>query len=499
MYCPAIVSPNPSPGPRTPVLVGVGTAHRPVDGSGAVDAVELMVEAVLAAARDAGAEGLAGRAEMVAVPEGNRTSPDDARLVADRVGAVGARTVRVDVGVPQATAVAGALDRIANGAVDVALVVGGEAMASRLASERSGGPPVEVAQEGVEPDERWSPQGEILADAEVQAGIWAPVEQYACIDNALRHAEGRTVDQHLDEIAALWAACNAVAVTNPLAAFGEPRTAAFLRSAGPGNRPLAFPYARWHSTQWSVDQAAALLVCSVGAARAAGVSPDRWIFPHVAVESSHSVSLTRRAEIHRWPAMAVLGAAAGERLGRPLAEVDHIECYSCFPAAVRVQQRELGLPPGGVPTITGGMAFAGGPFNNFTYQATAAMAARLREQPEHLGLITTVSGVLTKPALTVWAGHPPPAGALVADYGAEVAAVTPSRDVTHIGSGPGTVVTYTVTYEGDRPARAFVVADLDDGRRWIGTTDHPELVERGTIQEIIGLPVRVHGLHCTPA
>ncbi len=55
-----------------------------------------------------------------------------------------------------------------------------------------------------------------------------------------------------------------------------------------------------------------------------------------------------------------------------------IEVYSCFPSAVRVQQRALGLDPARVPTVTGGMAFAGGPFNNFVLQATVAVAERLR-------------------------------------------------------------------------------------------------------------------------
>jgi acetyl-CoA C-acetyltransferase len=484
---------------RTPVLVGVGTAHRPVDGSAGVEAVDLMVEAVHAASADAAAPHLAGRAQMVAVPEGNWSYPDPARLVADRIGATAAHTVRVDIGVPQETPIGAALDRIRTGALDVAVVVGGEAMASRLRVQRAGGTPDETPQSDGSPDERWTPQGEFIADAEVRAGIWAPVEQYACIDNALRHAEGRTVDEHLDEIAALWSAMNAVAATNPLADFATPRAASFLRAAGPDNRPLAFPYAKWHSTQWSVDQAGALLLCSADAARTAGVPLDRWVFAHVAVESSHSLSLTRRADMHRWPAMRLLGDAAEEQIGRPLAQVDHIECYSCFPAAVRVQQRELRLPIDGVPTVTGGMAFAGGPFNNFTYQATAAVVPRLREVPGAFGLITTVSGLLSKPGLAVWAATPPAGGALIADFAEEARAATPAREVTAAGSGPATVATYTVTYDGDDAVKAFVVADLEDGRRWIGTSHHPELLARGTTEELIGSTVVVHGAECTPA
>lgn len=486
--------------PRTPVLVGVGTAHRPPDGSAGAEPLELMVEAARAAAADAGSHvDLAWRARLVAVPKGNWAYDDPARLVARRLGALDARTVLVDIGVPQCTPVGAALDRIRRGELDVALVVGGEAMASRLRAERGGGAVAETAPVGPGPDETWRPQGELMADAEISAGIWAPVEQYACIDNALRHAEGRTVDEHLDEIAVLWAAMNAVATRNPGADFAEPRDMAFLRSAGPGNRPLAFPYAKWHSTQWSVDQAAALLLCSAEAAAAAGVPTERWLFPHVAVESSHSLSLTRRAELHRWQAMRVLGVAASRHLRRPLAEVEVVECYSCFPAAVRVQQRELDLPVDVAPTVTGGMAFAGGPFNNFTYQATAAVAAELREHPDRLGMVTTVSGLLTKPGLAVWGARPPAEGCLVADLAADAAAATPSLDVVGTAEGPARIATCTVGYDGGEPARSFVVGDLPDGRRWIGSCHDPAFLAAATTSEVIGTAVVVDGTECHPA
>src|SRR5690606_34657014 len=308
---------------------------------------------------------------MVAVPQGNWAYTDPGRLVAERLRLRQARSVLVEIGVPQCTPIRVAAERIAGGELEVALVVGGEAKATQQRVARAGGELCETDQEGREPDERWVPEGELMAEPEITAGLWDPVAQYACIENALRAAEGRTVEEHLDEVAALWARFNAVAAGNPLAAFAEPRDEAFLRAAGEGNRPLAFPYAKWHSTQWSVDQAGALLLCSAGTARAAGVPPERWVVPRVVLESSASVSLSRRTELHRWPAMRVLADAAAHHLGRPLDRVEHVELYSCFPSAVRVQQRELGLPLDGTPTVTGGMAFAGGPFNNFTYQATA--------------------------------------------------------------------------------------------------------------------------------
>ncbi len=494
---------GPHPDPRTPVLVGVGTAQRGVGdapvGAADLEPIELMVEATKHALADAGVAGSARRIGWIAVPVGNWAYADPGRLIAQRIGATDARTARVEVGVPQQSPVQEAARRIRRGELEAAVVVGGETLATRQRLTRSGAEPVELDQGEVDPDERWTPQGEIMTQAEIDAGMWSPVEQYACIDNALAHAEGCTPAEHLDEIAELWHRFNEVAVANPDAAFATPRSREFLRSAGPGNRPLAHPYAKWHSTQWSVDQAAALVLCSAALADELVVPRDRWVFPHLLAESSHSLSLSRRDDLHRWPAMQVLGRAAADRLGTPLSQIPHVELYSCFPSAVRVQQRELGLDLGGTPTVTGGMAFAGGPFNNFTYQSTAAIVGRLRDDPGSLGMTTTVSGLLTKPAIAVWSTRPAPEGEWVADLAEAADAATASRPSTAHHEGEGTVATWTVTYDGDAARSAFVIADLDDGRRWVGTSTDGSLIERALRDGVIGDRVRIDDTRCRPA
>jgi len=487
--------------PRTPILVGVGEAHRPADGSGAVEALELMIEAARAAADDAGAPGMLAVLDVVAVPEGTWSYADAARLVADRIGATSAATIRADVGVPQTQPLAVAIERIGAGEIDAALVVGGEAMASARAAQRSGAEVVATSDVGAEADQRWSPDGEIMAQAEVDAGLWAPVEQYACIENALGHAEGQPFDEQCNDIAELWADCNRVAAANPAAAFGAPMDADTIRDASPSNRALASPYNKWHVSQWAVDQAAALLLCSVGAARRAGVPEDRWVFPHACVDSSHMVSLSRRGDLHRWPAMATVGDAVAAHIGRPLREVEVQEIYSCFPVAVRVQQRELDLDPCAPVTITGGMAFAGGPLNNFAYQATVEVARRLRERPGALGMVTVVSGLLTKPGITVW-GAVPPNDVLVADVGDEAAARTRVLEVTGgtdgSADGPAVVATATAAYVDGTPASAFVIADLPDGRRWVGTCDDGDFAARTARRETIATSVVISGGTCHP-
>lgn len=470
-----------------PVLVGAGVAV----GDGNTEAAELMAQALEAAAHDAHAADLLTSVDRIAVPQGSWSYADPARLVATRTGAERARTHLVDIGIPQQTLVNAALRSILDGDSEVVVVVGGEAKRRAQTAEREGRAAPDTEQPGVAPDVHQRLHGEILAAPEINARIWNPVEQYALIENALRYSEGRSLGEHRDEIAALWARFNEIARDNACAAFPTPMSADDIAMPGPKNRPLAFPYNKWHSTQWTVDQAAALLLCSVEAADRHGVPAERRLSPLVALDSGLAVSLSRRRQMHAWPAMGVLGRVASQHVGRPLAEIEHVDLYSCFPSAVRVQQRELGLPVDGTPTITGGMAFAGGPFNNYVLQSTAAMADRLRDAPGELGLVTTVSGLLTKPGLAVWGTRPGDEPPLVADLAEQAAAATETVEVVDSHEGDATVASYTVTYDGGAPARLVVIADLDDGARCIALGDDPERAARAVEEELIGARITV--------
>ena len=474
--------------------MGVGTSYDDAE------AVELMVRATEAAAKDAGSTDILRAVQRVAVPRGTWSYTDPGRIVAERIGATDAHTHLVDLGNPQQTLINQALAAISAGELDVALVVGAEAKArAARAAQRSHAANAEgirtvfrreneadeIDQHGAQPDVHQTPQGEFLAMPEIEAGLYAPIEQYALMESALRAADGISVDAHRRQIAELCTRFNAVARTNPDAAFPAERGADALYELGPDNRPLAFPYGKWHASQWTVDQAAALLLCSVEAAERFGIDRERWIFPLVGIESSASVSLTKRRHLHRWPAMRVLGEAAAQHLGHPLADCAHHELYSCFPLAVRVQQRELGMSPDGTPTITGGMTFAGGPFNSFVLQATAAMAQRLRDQPGE-GLVTTVSGMLTKPGLAVWASEPGDQPPLVRDFAAEATAATETVDVVSSYDGPATIAAYTATYDGFEPKELVAIVETSDGSRAIAKRNDRDRLRRAMTDELIG-------------
>src|SRR6478752_4397522 len=195
-------------GSRTPILIGVGTCYPSVADD--AEAVDLMVRATEAAFKDAGSTEILRAVQRIAVPRGTWSYTDPGRIVAERIGATGAHTHLVDLGIPQQTLINQALAAIMNGELDVALVVGAEAKArAARGAQRSHAANAEgirtvfrrdnldeIDQQGAQPDVHQTPQGEFLAMPEIEAGLYAPVEQYALMESALRAADGITVEQH---------------------------------------------------------------------------------------------------------------------------------------------------------------------------------------------------------------------------------------------------------------------------------------------------------------
>jgi acetyl-CoA C-acetyltransferase len=458
--------------PRTPVLVGAGTATQRLDDpAAALEACALIAAACDAAALDAGAPGLLSRADMVVVPQGTWAYADAGRLVADSIGASGARTVVGEFGVLQTTLIERAATAIQAGACDVALVVGGEAKWRDLRTSITGVQGPTTVQTDATPDEVLAPAGALISPLEIEARLVSAVSQYALLEHARRRADGETPAAHAAEVAGLWERFNQVARGNPAAWHRQPMSAAEIATPGPRNRPLATPYLKWHNSQWNVDQAACLILCSAEAAMAAGVASDRWLFPHAMAHSDHMVPVSARPALHRSPGFRLAGQAALAAAGIGVDDVAHVDLYSCFPIAVRTQALELGLGTDRPLTVTGGMTFAGGPLNNYVLQSTAAMTARLRADPGAVGMVTAISAMITKQGVTLWSSQPPAHGMRAVDVSAAVAAESPPVAVGPGTAGPAPIESYTVLHDaGGAPERAVVIVRAADGTRSIATS-----------------------------
>jgi acetyl-CoA C-acetyltransferase len=480
-------------GPRTPVLVGAASvSQRAEDPREAKEPLLLMAEALERAAHDAGSLELLGRADSIRVPRGFWDYPDPGRALAERFGAgARARTCVAEIGVLQTTLLGAAARDIAAGRADVVLVAGGEARHRAQRAQQLGVPAPLARLPEREPDEVLRPHAEIVSPLEVRVGLASPVSQYAVIENALRAAEKQSLAAHRDAVAALQERASRVAAANPDAWDRRTHDAAEIRGPVPGNRMLAFPYTKLHTSQWNVDQAAGLILCSLETARALGLDARRFVYPLAVADANHMVPLAARPAPWRVPGFAHAGRLALAHAELSVAELGPLELYSCFPIAVRAQARELGIDEAQPLTVTGGMTFAGGPLNNFVLQALVKLALRLRAAPERPGLLTAVSGILTKQGVSLWSAQPPARDFAFLDATAETAAEQPPRALVDAAEGPARAAGYTVLFDGERAARTALVCELPDGRRTLAASDDPALAELGTREELTGRALRL--------
>ena len=476
--------------PRTPVLVGAGVAaQREDDFTRALEPCDLMAEALERAGDDAGDRALLAEADLVAVPRGFWNYADAGRLVAERIGAAKARTLCAEIGVLQTALFAEAAHAIQQGA-DVVLVTGGEAR-HRAQRARAAGAAEGLREQpaGTAPDRALRPAAEIVHPVEIARRFVMPVAQYATIENALRREAKQAVDAHRREIAALQAGFSRVAASNP-DAWSRKAVDVDLLLDPARNPPLAFPYGKLHCSQWTVDQAAGLVFCSAERARRAGIPESRWVFPRAVAESNHMRPLVARRSLAPSPGFRVAWRRALELSGLVPEEIGARELYSCFPSAVRIQLRELGFAAEPTPSWTGGMAFAGGPLNNFVLQAAARMQGVLRERGG-AAVLTAVSGLLTKQGVSLWACEPGDRGFGYADVSAEAERAEAPREVATEGAGAGEIAGYTVVHGPNAAPRTVAIVDRDDGRRSLAESVDPELARRGTEEEFAGTRVRV--------
>ncbi|MBP7993570.1 MAG: hypothetical protein KAZ56_03345 [Candidatus Microthrix sp.] len=489
------IEPSLSP---APTIVGVATAvGRPGDHE-APDAVGWMERALVGALDDAAGPGGSARVELAAevgwvgVAEGTWRCSDAGAVLAERLG-LGAggpvHTVRADIGILQQRLIAEACGAILRGEVEAAVVVGGEARARDRAIARRGGVPTETAgPEGAQPDEVIHPAADLMSDLELERDLATPATQYAIIEDALAGADGIDRAALRRRLGDLWAGFAAVAADNPTAwDRSEPPSRAIVSTEG-GNRMVADPYTRSLCSQWNVDSASALVLVSTGLAERLRIPPRRRVTVEATAESNLIVPLPQRAAPHRWPAFENVVEALAAHLGVQVEEglgAELVDLYACFPSAVQVQARALGLPLDATRlTVTGGMTFAGGPLNNAMLASVVAMAQRLRRLETNdgsaRGLVTSISGMLTKPgAMMLRIGRDEPG---VPGHG------LPDTGVNTAGA-PAPFVALDVTEESSRHTEAVDVdANLTGRATVVGATVIPTFEGHDRVVAVLRTP-----------
>jgi acetyl-CoA C-acetyltransferase len=357
--------------------------------------------------------------------------------------------------------------RIAAGEVECALICGAEAVRTRLQASKSSTAldwPTRPA--GVSPVRGQKP---FSSELELRHGLGQPIHLFPLIENALRSAHGRTAVEQIRVAAGLLAANARVAATNPHAWFRDAPSAEEIAAVSPRNRMVVYPYAKRMNAILEVDQCAAIVVASKGFAEQHGMIP-RSMAVLGGAGAEEVWNPIERASLGRCPAMSRAITLALERGGLSADEVDAMDLYSCFPSAIQLALPALGttVEDGRPLSLTGGLAFAGGPGNAYVLHSLATALERVRADGMIRILVTGIGMANTKHTATVLSGArgiPEAASGTVS-----LREPTGERPVPVVAqpTGAARVSTWTVEYGRDgQPVNVLLVLDLEDGRRSI--------------------------------
>ena len=465
---------------NTPILIGAGmTVHKEKDLDKVKSPLAVLSEAAQNALADAGTpidafDTVAGIRFATDSPEG-RGIPygrykNIGLSVAKQLGMNPSQALMASTGGNTPQMMINLLaERITNGDVGTALLVGGEALGTIM---RAIGGGADFSQTPGWNDDDDSIREDIGVEkpgclpVERRHGLHFPVNYYPIFENALRHHLGRDVETHLQKLGALMQPFTEVAAQNPYSWFPVARTAEEIATVNDTNRWVGYPYPKYMNSVIRVDQAAAVVLTSVGKAREMGIDESKWVYLHGCAEANDIWNPIERPELYRSHAMKGMAELALDMAGWTVADIDYFDLYSCFPVAVEVACREMNISEDDPRplTVTGGLPYFGGAGNAYTLLSVATMAHKLRANPGSKGFCNGNGWFLTKHSLGLYSTTP-----FEGDWKREAPSVLQGKIdavdkmvVDETPDGAGIIESYTVAHVAGRDPEGILIGRMSE-------------------------------------
>ncbi|KAF7881527.1 hypothetical protein EAF00_011896 [Botryotinia globosa] len=416
--------------PQTPIIIGVGDViNRSLQVEDAIEPLGLMLQSLEKSFSDTGISNqeklglLKGSVDDVRVVR-NWTWPyvDVCQSVLDGIlgkekrgnGNLGKKVYKEESehgGNSPVKMLDEACQRVGRGESKVAIVVGGEALGSLIAS---------ASKTGTYPSHWTPPAGDPRRILALPKGvetlgtihqIGLPIHIYPLYENAFRAHRHQSQVENNAESAKLYAQFAAVAAGNEFAWNKESAGKSSEESigkVGKGNRMICWPYPLLMNAFNNVNMAASCIITSVSFAAELGIPENKWIYPLGGAGMREKDNFWERPNFYSSEALETSLNSALNVSGLETKNIDIFDFYSCFPIVPKLAAHHLKIPfldPPRPITLLGGLTSFGGAGNNYSLHAITEMTRQLRNKRDQLsnrknngvsnGLILANGGVLT--------------------------------------------------------------------------------------------------------
>ena len=172
--------------------------------------------------------------------------------------------------------------------------------------------------------------------------------------------------------------------------------------------------------------------------------------------------------------------------------LDAYDLYSCFPAAVKMFSQSLELGSELPKTITGSMPYAGGPLNSFVIHSTVKMIQKIRVLEAKHGLVTGVSGMMTKQSFCVW-GKEYQEQFIFDDVTERAKLDENPVELSNIAEGEGEIIGYTIIERSENASKAVLYLDDEKKHRKVVSSFDQNFINLLMEEEWVGEKIKFKG------
>ena len=475
---------------KKPVVIGLGITQQKGSYAELDEALFLMEKVAMRAINDCGNSKIKDFIDVIDIPKGFWRYRDPGKWIAEKNNFSNAKTSVNKIGVLQQHLINNTCNKIIKGEIRAGLILGGESRAKMIAALKEGVEYKEM-ELSTNPDQYVKAKDDLYGEGEAEALGLMAVGYYAVMESAMRKSKSLTLKEHEDYLGSMYAEFSEIASKNQYAASDKSISKDQIMLANNDNKPMAYPYNKYHCTSWNVSQASAILICEEELADQLNISKQKRIYPMASSETNHMIALIQRPSLISSAGLKLASEKINEVVDENSINLDFIDLYSCFPVAVQQFENVLNLNTKISKTITGAMPFAGGPLNNYMLHATVQALLKLRNQSGN-SLITGVSGMMTKQSFCLWSSE-----YQIPFYHVDVTKKAQQLDkpipISKAKHGNGIVIGYTVLYEGTQPSLGVFYIEDSQGERKVVTSQDKEIISSMREKEWIEKEISYHG------
>ena len=475
---------------KKPVVIGLGITQQKGSYAELDEALFLMEKVAMQAINDCGNSKIKDFIDVIDIPKGFWRYRDPGKWIAEKNNFSNAKTSVNKIGVLQQHLINNTCNKIIKGEIRAGLILGGESRAKMIAALKEGIEYKEM-ELSTNPDKYVKAKDDLYGEGEAEALGLMAVGYYAVMESAMRKSKNLTLKEHEDYLGSMYADFSEIASKNQYAASDKSISKDQIMLANSDNKPMAYPYNKYHCTSWNVSQASAILICEEGLADQLNISKQKRIYPMASSETNHMIALIQRPSLISSAGLKLASEKINEVVDKHSINLNLIDLYSCFPVAVQQFENVLNLNTKTSRTITGAMPFAGGPLNNYMLHATVQALLKLRSQSGH-SLITGVSGMMTKQSFCLWSSE-----YQMPFYHADVTKKAQQLDkpipISNAKHGIGIVIGYTVLYEGTKPTLGVFYIEDSQGERKVVTSEDKAVITSMREEEWIEKEISFYG------